>query len=110
MSLRGRSCREAEPPETCSEGAATEGGASVLAGEVAGQDSSRGEVEVGRVCLEVRMSLPRTIHHVWMGDDPIPPFVAACRQSVIDLHPGWEFRLWTDASIFDHPDIAPFRD
>lgn len=40
------------------------------------------------------VSIPRTFHHVWPGSDEMPTHVLAARQTWIDLHPGWEFRIW----------------
>jgi mannosyltransferase OCH1-like enzyme len=39
--------------------------------------------------------IPPTIHQVWLGG-PMPEHLQAYRQSVIDMHPGWEHRLWGD--------------
>jgi mannosyltransferase OCH1-like enzyme len=41
--------------------------------------------------------VPRIIHQTWKTE-VIPERWAAARQSCIDLHPDWEFRLWTDES------------
>ena len=41
--------------------------------------------------------VPRIIHQTWKTE-VIPERWAAARQSCIDLHPEWEFKLWTDDS------------
>ena len=42
-------------------------------------------------------SIPRVIHQTWK-DNNIPPEWQAARQSCLDIHPGYEYKLWTDAS------------
>ena len=39
--------------------------------------------------------IPKIIHQVWLGG-PMPDELVEMRQSLIDAHPGWEFRLWGD--------------
>ena len=59
--------------------------------------------------------IPPTIHQIWLGG-PIPDHLEVYRQTVIDVHPGWSYRLWGDddfgwlryQDLFDHAhDIAP---
>ncbi len=40
------------------------------------------------------LSIPRIIHHVWVSGDAMPDSVLATRQTWIDRHPDWEFRVW----------------
>ena len=40
------------------------------------------------------MSIPRIFHHVWVSGDEMPDDVLAARQTWIDRHPEWEFRIW----------------
>ena len=40
------------------------------------------------------MSIPRIFHHVWTSGDEMPDRVLAMRQTWIDRHPEWEFRIW----------------
>lgn len=39
--------------------------------------------------------IPRIIHQIWLGNDAIRPDFQKNRQSWINLHPGWEVKLWT---------------
>ncbi len=41
--------------------------------------------------------VPSIIHQTWKTE-VIPEKWVAARQSCMDLHPGYEFRLWTDES------------
>jgi mannosyltransferase OCH1-like enzyme len=47
--------------------------------------------------------IPRTIHHVWIGPDPVPdhhrPWIESWRRH----HPSWEHRLWTEENLPDDP-------
>ena len=40
------------------------------------------------------MSIPRIFHHIWVSGDEMPDEVQAARQTWIDHHPNWEFRIW----------------
>lgn len=42
--------------------------------------------------------IPKTLHHVWVGG-PVPAHLAAWRDGWLDLHPGWECRLWHEREI-----------
>ncbi len=46
-----------------------------------------------------RMRIPRTIHRVWLGEQPIPEEQERFAQTFAHHHPGWEMRLWTDADL-----------
>jgi hypothetical protein len=43
--------------------------------------------------------IPHTIHHIWIGPDPLPddhrPWIASWKRH----HPTWEFRLWTEENL-----------
>lgn len=43
--------------------------------------------------------IPRIVHHVWPGIDPIPYRFRANIASFAEHNPGWEHRLWTPAEI-----------
>ncbi len=43
------------------------------------------------------MLIPKIIHQTWKSEE-IPDKWKAYRDKVIRLHPGWEYRLWTDDS------------
>lgn len=38
--------------------------------------------------------IPRTIHHVWPGEDAFRPELHRYRQSWMQHHPDWSFRFW----------------
>jgi mannosyltransferase OCH1-like enzyme len=39
------------------------------------------------------------VHQIWVGPDPLPEQYAAYTRTWQDLHPGWEYRLWTDDNL-----------
>jgi mannosyltransferase OCH1-like enzyme len=47
--------------------------------------------------------IPRTIHHIWLGPDPLPddhrPWIDSWRRH----HPKWEHRLWTEENLPEDP-------
>ena len=43
--------------------------------------------------------VPRIIHQIWLGADPLPADFAGFVQTWRDHHPGWEHRLWTEENI-----------
>lgn len=45
------------------------------------------------------MSIPETLHQIWIGPDPIPEQYAAYSETWRAHHPGWEHRLWTEDSL-----------
>lgn len=42
--------------------------------------------------------IPKTIHHVWIGD-PMPQHLAANCLAWADMHPDWDLKLWTESEI-----------
>jgi mannosyltransferase OCH1-like enzyme len=47
--------------------------------------------------------VPRTIHHIWIGPDPLPADHKAWIKSWERNHPRWEFRLWTEDNLPSDP-------
>ncbi len=45
--------------------------------------------------------IPKILHQVWVGDNPIPPVLLNFRRHWIDLHPNWQHVLWKNADIPD---------
>lgn len=45
------------------------------------------------------MSIPRIVHHVWPGPDPIPYTFRANMATFADWNPDWEHRLWTESDL-----------
>lgn len=43
--------------------------------------------------------IPRIIHRIWAGPDPVPYRLQAHAESWENHHPGWEHRLWTPDDI-----------
>jgi hypothetical protein len=43
--------------------------------------------------------VPRTIHHIWIGPDPLPAEHRGWIQSWKRHHPSWELRLWTEQDL-----------
>jgi hypothetical protein len=48
--------------------------------------------------------IPRTIHRIWLGPDPMPDEFVRYGETWRKHHPGWEHRLWTDADL---PQFSP---
>jgi FkbM family methyltransferase len=40
------------------------------------------------------VTIPRIFHYLWTSGDELPETVLAARQTWIDRHPDWEFRVW----------------
>lgn len=49
-------------------------------------------------------AIPKIIHHVWVGPNPLPAEEAEWIQSWKDKHPDWEFKLWTNENLPELPD------
>ena len=47
--------------------------------------------------------IPRTIHHIWIGPDPLPDDHKPWIESWKRHHPDWEFRLWTEENLPEDP-------
>src|SRR3712207_1506593 len=45
------------------------------------------------------MAIPLTFHQLWLGPDPMPAEFQEFRTTWQRLHPGWEHKLWTDATL-----------
>jgi hypothetical protein len=48
-----------------------------------------------------RMLIPRVIHRIWLGDDPVPESVRALGRTFRQHHLGWRLRLWRDDDMMD---------
>lgn len=40
--------------------------------------------------------IPKVIHRIWLGPDPLPEELERYGETWAHHHPGWEMRLWTD--------------
>jgi hypothetical protein len=47
--------------------------------------------------------IPRIIHHIWIGPDPLPDDQKPWIKSWKRHHKGWEHRLWTEDDLPDDP-------
>lgn len=47
--------------------------------------------------------IPRIIHQIWVGKNPIHPSCVKAMQTVRELHPKWEYKLWTDEDVDSFP-------
>jgi mannosyltransferase OCH1-like enzyme len=47
--------------------------------------------------------IPRVLHHIWIGPDPLPPEHRPWVQSWKRHHPDWELRLWTEDDLPEDP-------
>jgi mannosyltransferase OCH1-like enzyme len=47
--------------------------------------------------------IPRTIHHIWIGPDPLPGELAPYVESWRRHHPGWELRFWGEDNLPEDP-------
>ena len=43
--------------------------------------------------------IPRIIHQVWLGPDPLPEKFARFQHTWRTNHPGWELRFWTEETL-----------
>ncbi|MGH2905086.1 MAG: glycosyltransferase [Solirubrobacteraceae bacterium] len=43
--------------------------------------------------------VPRTIHRVWLGQEPMPAEHVRFGETFARHHPGWEMRLWTEEDL-----------
>lgn len=42
--------------------------------------------------------IPKKIHHIWLGS-PLPEKYQHLREIFMEMHPGWEFYLWTEKEV-----------
>jgi mannosyltransferase OCH1-like enzyme len=47
----------------------------------------------------VRFVIPRILHQIWLGDQPLPEDFARYRETWLHHHPGWEQRFWTEENL-----------
>jgi len=46
-----------------------------------------------------RLAIPKIIHHIWIGDDPLPKAAQDMRDTWRRHHPEWQMRLWTQDNL-----------
>jgi len=54
--------------------------------------------------------IPKKLHQVWLGDKDIPRKFVEFTNNWRDLHPDWDYKLWTDETISDKPEIKNLVD
>ena len=42
--------------------------------------------------------IPKVMHRIWLGSNPMPPAFEDYWKRLQELHPGWQFKTWTDKS------------
>ena len=47
------------------------------------------------------MSIPRILHRIWVGPEPMPPDFELYGERWALMHPDWEQRLWTEDNLPD---------
>ena len=66
------------------------------------------ELHPARVEPDDRPRIPKIVHQIWLGSE-LPDVYARFREGWMELHPEWEFRLWTDEAVaeldFDERDL-----
>jgi mannosyltransferase OCH1-like enzyme len=43
--------------------------------------------------------VPKILHQIWLGDQPLPEEFAGYRETWLRQHPSWEHRLWTEENL-----------
>jgi mannosyltransferase OCH1-like enzyme len=64
---------------------------------------------LARFTRRTKLLIPKIIHRVWLGTEPMPEEHRAFGESWISHHPGWEFRFWTDADAPQPPGFERAR-
>jgi mannosyltransferase OCH1-like enzyme len=47
--------------------------------------------------------IPKTIHHIWVGPDPLPEELRPYVESWKRYHPDWEHRFWSEDNLPEDP-------
>jgi len=47
------------------------------------------------------MNIPKKIHQIWIGPDELPQKYVDMTNNMRDMHPEWEYKLWTHDDIFN---------
>jgi mannosyltransferase OCH1-like enzyme len=45
------------------------------------------------------MKIPKVIHRIWLGGEPMPPQYVRFGETWAEHHPDWELRLWTESEL-----------
>lgn len=50
-------------------------------------------------CNDNIQKIPKIIHQIWAGPNPIPSIYKTWQKTWVDKHPDWKYILWTDKEI-----------
>ncbi len=53
--------------------------------------------------LPIIDKIPKIIHQIWVGKNPIPEKYKEYMKTWQIIHPDWEYKLWTDEDVDDFP-------
>jgi mannosyltransferase OCH1-like enzyme len=45
--------------------------------------------------------IPKIIHQTYKVTSPLPEVYATCQSTILELHPDFEYKFWTDEDMFD---------
>ena len=45
--------------------------------------------------------VPKIIHQIWIGDQPIPEHCKEFSKEMQSMHPDWEYKLWGNELLYD---------
>lgn len=48
---------------------------------------------------QAQTGIPKIIHQIWVGPNTPPAHFKAWQESILALHPDWEYKLWTDKDV-----------
>tara|TARA_R100000951_G_C2604551_1_gene169207 strand:- start:144 stop:740 length:597 start_codon:yes stop_codon:yes gene_type:complete len=54
--------------------------------------------------------IPKKLHQVWLGEKDIPEQFVEFTNNWRELHPDWDYKLWTDETISSNPEIKNLVD
>lgn len=53
----------------------------------------------GKKSRHKKEKIPKIIHQIWLGNEPIPDKILAMQTTWKKHHPDWDYHLWTDKEI-----------
>jgi len=65
---------------------------------------------IGRNNLESHNVIPQKLHQVWLGHNHIPEEFVKFTSNWRKLHPDWQYKLWTEETISNKPQIKNLVD
>lgn len=52
-----------------------------------------------KILPSIEPKIPKIIHQIWLGKNPFPQKFKRITQKWIQMHPGWQYKLWTDSNV-----------